>query len=350
MAKLPAFWFALVLILIVGIVSLGAALVTGQPVIGFAVMVVVAAGASQLLRNMALTRIEKLTRITRSIEETVQSENAIHKIDHLIDSVETDAELRGLARSLRQTLHTMDRHVAQINSLYAISQTIASSTLDYEKTVKAVLSAVQKVVDYDAAEVSVLQQDNHLHVEAWWGKDGFVDTSGRSYKVGSGPTGSIAETKQLVYIPEVSEDVEDLKRTIGYASMNTELIMKTTKLVINSFLGIPLIVQDRLIGTLTLVHHKKNYFTPEDKSQLLKLADQASIAIDNALKIRAREQQLQRQITELRSAIDRERHEKEVTAITESDYFQELKTNADEMRKRSSGNIPVVKPNESEDG
>lgn len=349
MAKLPAFWFALILILIAGALSLGVATVTEQPAIGFAVLLVSSAGVSQLLRTSSQARFEKLNRVARSIEETVQNENAINEVDHLIDSVESDSELRGLAQSLRQTLHTMDRHIAQVNSLYAISQTITSSTLDYEKTVKAVLSAVQKVVDYDAAEVSVLQ-DNHLQVEAWWGKDGFVDTTGRSYRVGSGPTGSIAETKQLLYIPEVAEDVEDLRRTIGYASMNTELIMKTTKLVINSFLGIPLIVQDRLIGTLTLVHHEKNYFTPDDKSQLLKLADQASIAIDNALRFRVREQQLQRQINELRGAIDRERHEKEVKEITESDYFQELKSNADELRKRSSSNLPIVNPDESEDG
>jgi transcriptional regulator with GAF, ATPase, and Fis domain len=349
MAKLPAFWFALLLILIVGAASLGLATFAEQPIIGFAVLVVGAAGAAQMLRTAAKARFDQLTKVAKSIEATVQNENAIQEVDHLIDAVESDSVLRGLAQSLRQTLHTMDRHIAQVNSLYAISQTITSSTLDYEKTVKAVLSAVQKVVDYDAAEVSVLQQDNWLQVEAWWGKDGFVDTTGRSYRVGSGPTGSIADSKQAIYIPEVSEDVEDLKRTIGYASMNTELIMRTTKLVINSFLGIPLIVQDRLIGTLTLVHHEKNYFTPEDKRQLLKLADQASIAIDNALKIRAREQQLQRQINELRGAIDRERQEKEVKEITESDYFQQLKSNADELRRRSSRNIPVVKPDESED-
>ena len=66
------------------------------------------------------------------------------------------------------------------------------------KTVKSVLAAVQKVVDYDAAEVSVLR-GNNLIVESWWGKDGFKDTTGRKYRIGKGPTGTIAATKETLY-------------------------------------------------------------------------------------------------------------------------------------------------------
>lgn len=335
MEKLPVFWIALLAMLVAGIAALAVAVITEQAFLGFIVLVVLAMAAAWFVMNTTRARVKKLTHLTREIDQAVQQHNAFMQVDRLIDQVAADYELSPMAQHLRSTLHTLDRHINQINSLYTISQTITSSTLDYEKTVKAVLAAVQKVVDYDAAEVSVLR-DNLLYVEAWWGKDGFVDTTGRSYKIGSGPTGSIAETKKVLYLPEITEEVSDLKRTIGYASMNTELIMKTTKLVINSFLGIPLIVEDRLIGTLTLVHHQKNYFTPDDKQQLATLTEQASIAIDNALKIREREHYLQRQISELRGAIDDEQRTSQVKEITESDYFQQLRTNAASMRRRAA--------------
>jgi phage regulator Rha-like protein len=46
----------------------------------------------------------------------------------------------------------------------------------------------------------------------------------------------------------------------------------------------------------------------------------------------AREQHLQRQVEQLRIEIDQARKAREVTDITESDYFQQLPGKADELR------------------
>ncbi len=241
-------------------------------------------------------------------------------------------ELIQLASGLQNAGNTFGQRLAELDSIHAISQTITSSTLDYEKTVKSVLAAVQKVVDYDAAEVAILN-GRHLIVEAWWGKEGFTDTTGRKYSVGKGPTGTIAATKEPLFLPIVKPS-EDLQRTIGFASVEIELVSKTTKLVINSFLGIPLLIGDRLIGTLTLVHHEPEFFTEDDMRQLNKLADHASIAIDNALQVRQREQELRNQIQELRIEIDRSRVSEQIEEVTSSDFFRHLQDNAAKMRER----------------
>jgi GAF domain-containing protein len=104
--------------------------------------------------------------------------------------------------------------------------------------------------------------------------------------------------------------------------------------VINSFLGIPLMIGDRLVGTLTLVHHQAGYFTEDDKRQLNKLAAQACIAIDNAIQVRQRESVLKAQIHELRVEIDRAKVSQQVEEITSGDYFQNLRANAARMRER----------------
>src|SRR2546429_2386730 len=54
-----------------------------------------------------------------------------------------------------------------------------------------------------------------------------------------------------------------------------------------------------------------------------------------ARQVYAREQQLQRQVQQLRIEIDQERRAREVADITESDYFQQLLGKADELRKRA---------------
>jgi GAF domain-containing protein len=104
--------------------------------------------------------------------------------------------------------------------------------------------------------------------------------------------------------------------------------------MINSFLGIPLLLGDRVIGTLTLVHREPGRFTEDERWQLNKLAGQASIAIDNAIQVKQREEVLKAQIRELKVEIDAGRINEEVDQITGSDYFQSLQAHAAKMRNR----------------
>jgi two-component system, cell cycle response regulator len=52
-----------------------------------------------------------------------------------------------------------------------------------------------------------------------------------------------------------------------------------------------------------------------------------------ASEVRVREERLQRQVRELQIVIDDERQAKKVAEITESDYFQQLRGQADELRR-----------------
>ena len=54
-----------------------------------------------------------------------------------------------------------------------------------------------------------------------------------------------------------------------------------------------------------------------------------------ARQVYAREQQLQRQVQQLRIEIDQERSAREVAEISESDYFQQLLGRAEELRNRA---------------
>jgi transcriptional regulator with GAF, ATPase, and Fis domain len=196
-----------------------------------------------------------------------------------------------------------------------------------------VLDAVKQVVEFDAAEVSVLRGDE-LVVEAWAGQTDFNNTTGRKYRVGRGPTGMIAANKAPVLVSTLSGKEEDLRRTLGYESAAGEFLMKTHKVMINSFLGIPLLIGDRLIGTLTLVHREPGRFTEDERWQLSKLAGQASIAMDNAIQVKQREEILKAQIRELKVEVDAGRINEEVEQITGSDYFQSLQAHAAKMRNR----------------
>jgi GAF domain-containing protein len=169
-------------------------------------------------------------------------------------------------------------------------------------------------------------------VEAWSGKNKLENTTGRKRTVGLGLNGLIAQDKTPLLIPTVSAAVlqERLGSTLDIASL-----AQTAKSGIQSFLGIPLLIGERLIGTLTLVHCEADHFTEDNRRQLSRLAAQASIAIDNAIRVRQRESALKEQIRELQIEIDEVKKTRQVQEIVETEYFQKLREQAKQMRAQA---------------
>src|SRR5215472_31141 len=84
---------------------------------------------------------------------------------------------------------------------------------------------------------------------------------------------------------------------------------------------------------------KANTFQPESLDEVAQRSDElgqlAQVFQEMARQVYAREQQLQRQMQQLRIEIDQERRAREVADITESEYFQQLLGKADELRNRA---------------
>jgi HAMP domain-containing protein len=297
-----------------------------------AVVIVVAILLAQIISRP----IKRLSETAQRVEASVDQENISTEEFDTSSEISGTREIAELHSAFGEMVNALQKRMNELRSLYAIGQAITSN-VEYEDTLNAVLSAVEEVVKYDAAEVSVLRGQK-LVVEAWNGRDDFNDTKGREYKVGKGSlVGVIAETEDTLFMPTV-EYSQNMNLTLGYdQSLEREFLDRTSKIVIESFLGIPLLVGDRIIGTLTLVHHEAEHFTEDDRRQLNKLAAQASIAIDNALKVRARELNLQRQIQELKFEIDEAKKEKQVEEIVETEYFQNLRARAKKIRGRNRG-------------
>ena len=84
---------------------------------------------------------------------------------------------------------------------------------------------------------------------------------------------------------------------------------------------------------------KANTFELESLDEVTRRSDElgqlAQVFQEMARQVYAREQQLQREVQQLRIEIDQERRAREVSDITESEYFQQLLGKADELRKRA---------------
>jgi GAF domain-containing protein/HAMP domain-containing protein len=347
-AKKPSIFQIVILSLILtsviplGIIAYDAATNTavtiGQLLIGLLVVIAVIFLLVLAFSRLILQPLVQLSNGVQSIERSVDEEtaNPVFSTDSL-KNIAGMTEITDLGQSFNKMVAALQRRVNELNSIYAMAQTITAN-IDFDATLQAVLTAVGQVVDSDAAEISLVEE-NRLIVRGWRGKENFNNTTGRVHKFGEGLTGMLAEGRVFTYLPSI--DSIDLQATLGYQAMTThrELLTKTTKLVIRSFLGLPLMAGDQLVGTLTLVHHEPNYFTETDKRQLNKLAEQASIAIGNAARVREREILLQQQIKALQIEIDESHKAQQVQEIVETDFFRDLQARADKIRaRRSAGN------------
>jgi two-component system, cell cycle response regulator len=90
--------------------------------------------------------------------------------------------------------------------------------------------------------------------------------------------------------------------------------------------------------TAAAVAIKANTFELESLDEVTRRPDElgqlAQVFQEMARQVYAREQQLQQEVQQLRIEIDQERRAREVSDITESEYFQQLLGKADELRKR----------------
>ena len=104
-----------------------------------------------------------------------------------------------------------------------------------------------------------------------------------------------------------------------------------------SYVGVPLLVADRLVGTMQLVSTQAGQFDEHSRQLLETIALQAAVAIETAQKVEAREAELQAQIAQLRIEVDEAKRARQVAEVTETEFFSQLQTQAKTLRQRRSG-------------
>ena len=274
--------------------------------------------------------VRQLSAAAQAIEASIARDEEVKALSTAdLAHIEGTVELNQLVAVFGQMVTALQERVKELDTLYAIGQSMTSN-LDYESAMSSVLAAVSQLVAYDAAEISVVEGADYLRVYAWRGQQGMRDTTGNKYRIGRGLTGRIAQTKQAVYEPRVGQETA-VDSSLTLASGLQLSPEQPQKLTIRSFLGIPLLIGDRLVGVITLVHHQDDHFTQADQRQLNKLTAQASIAIDNALQVRARENQLKEQIRTLQIRIE-DVNRTRAEAGMDSALLQELRDQARALR------------------
>jgi HAMP domain-containing protein len=278
-----------------------------------------------LSRTLGASLVEPLEALGRCMEAVEKGD-----LDARVEVTSND-EIGVASAGFNRMIESLKRRDVELRTIYQISQDITAS-LELEQTLRTVLEQVRQMIPYDGAEIYLYDREaDVLRVRACAGRSKMrVDDEGRTCLLGEGYAGWIGEQRRSLLVPDVDacQDPRPATRQIA----DEPAPSATEGMVMNSYLGVPLLVGQSLVGTLELASACKRAFDEHTRQLLETIAPQAAIAIENAVQVLERERRLQEEIAQLRIQIDESRLARQVSEITETDYFQELQKRAQRIR------------------
>jgi diguanylate cyclase (GGDEF)-like protein len=181
---------------------------------------------------------------------------------------EQAAELITLAFAKSQAVEEARRRYEESETLRRAGATVAE-TLNLQHATTRLLEQLAFVVPHDSASVQLLR-DGELEIV---GGEGWADPSsiiGIRFPIpGDNPNTKVIETRQPLLINDTYEAYPAF-RTIPHASH------------IRSWMGVPLLVRNQIIGLLAIDSREINHFTQDDIQLASAFASQVAVAIENA--------------------------------------------------------------------
>jgi PAS domain S-box-containing protein len=162
----------------------------------------------------------------------------------------------------------------------------ASGGFDLGATLDALLSGTHKVIGYDVAEVTLWDEDLQCCItQDWRGSRAYAWEAGGVYGLDEGYAGWIARHRKTLFIPDVEacREVRPKLDKHGYP--------------FRAYVGVPMMGEDRFIGTLGVFSCREGAFTEHDVEALEAIGSQAAAALESAHLY----QEMQRRAAELAS-------------------------------------------------
>ncbi len=169
------------------------------------------------------------------------------------------------------------RRTRELSSLLEISRNV-TATLDLQTLFSLILDQIKTLIDYSGATIFSIQ-GHEFRVLDYRGPIARDQVAQLRFPIEA----ALANQQVLrTRAPLIIDDVRaDTPLTRAFQELADGQIT-TTFGYIRSWLGVPLLVQDHVIGMLTLDHDQPGHYTPRHADLALTIANQAAIAIENA--------------------------------------------------------------------
>lgn len=172
----------------------------------------------------------------------------------------------------------LKRRTKLLTTLLDVSN-LVSSSMELKPLLEAILDRLRKIFDYKGAKFFIVD-GNRARIFAHRSVMSQDEEAGYSLPVDSMPLGIriVMERKPAVIADIHSDD----PLAVSFRSA-LDKYMDTVFRDIGSWMGLPMIVKDRVVGVLTLDHGEKGFYKPEDIELGMAFANQAAIEFQNAM-------------------------------------------------------------------
>jgi PAS domain S-box-containing protein len=202
-----------------------------------------------------------------------------------------------------QAYQMLEQRVAErtreLTALLEVSHNVAS-TLELQPLLSLILDQLKTVLDYSGASIFIREGERIVNVE-YRGPISAEEAMKVNLTKRSGVE-EVLHSRAPVIIDDVRGDTPLAKDFTASGGDYMHNIFS----YIRSWMGVPLMSKEWVIGVLCLDYDKPNYYTPQHAQLALAIANQAAIAIENA---RLYEQAQQLAVLEERQRLGRELHD-----------------------------------------
>jgi len=195
----------------------------------------------------------------------------------------------------------VDERTRELATLLDLSHNLAS-TLELDPLLGLILDQLKQMVDYTGAALLMLEGE-YLTIKEYRGSAPRDEALLIRFPVAQAVDWrDVLERREPIIIADLEGDSAQARAFRESTSKGQKRFMGDAR----SWMGIPLIVKDQIIGVLRLSREEPNYFTPRHAQLALAIANQAAVAIENA---RLYEQAQELAAVEERQRLARELHD-----------------------------------------
>jgi signal transduction histidine kinase len=257
----------------------------------------------QVLEEVAeRMRLEaKLSQLNYEFEERVKED--ISELARLNVELELEMAKNKQAEEIaRASLEqAVEERTHELSTVLEVSKKVAS-TLELEPLLEVILDQIKAVIPYSGVAIFTMQE-GQLEAAAYQ----IPNQPQQVHPIhltlsNAGTYREVIQAQNVMIIDDINGDSPLARALYETAEIPLQISFSHAR----SWIGIPLVVKDRVIGLLSLTHSEPGYYTQQHARLALTIANQVAVAIENA---RLYEQAHNLAALEERQRIARELHD-----------------------------------------